>query len=95
VANHSSYCFDKLQSKIENGEIEHRSAMFQVNVISSVINFVSLKQISDKFNRFFNDLDNFNWKNKHYLEKSDSIEKGKQNPYFGFVQLITIRLRID
>ncbi len=63
--------------------------MFQVNVISSVINFVSLKQISDKFNRFFNDLDNFNWKNKPYLEKSDSIEKGKQRPEVVF--LVSLR----
>ena len=47
-----------------------------VNVISSVVNFVSLKRVAGKFNQLFHDLDKFNSNNKLYLEKSDCVEKG-------------------
>jgi len=50
--------------------------MFQINIISSIVNFVSLKKVAGKFNELFNDLDKFNSNNKFYLNKSDCIEKG-------------------
>ena len=57
-------------------KFEHRSAMCMVNVVSSVVNFVSLKRVAGKFNQLFHDLDKFNSNNKLYLEKSDCVEKG-------------------
>ncbi len=48
-----------------------------VNVISSVVNFVSLKKVSGKFNQLFDDLDKFNSNNKPYdMKKSDKVQKG-------------------
>ncbi len=74
--------------KKENNEIKSRSAMYQINVISSIVNFVSLKQVSGKFNRLFDDLDKFNANNKCYLNKSDCIEKGEDFIYSDFESFI-------